>query len=153
EDAGEDEVDLDIFVRVIQRQRAGEVDHARLAGGVHVVVSHRADAHARGDVDDLAATLADHVGEDGAATVERAGDVQVDAGAPLLVGERFHGLVPSRRGAPGVVDQNIDPPELGEGRRHQRVDRGGVGDVGLHGQTATAFGSHQCGSFFNLRPG
>jgi hypothetical protein len=86
---------------------------------------------AGGEVDDPATGAArDHVASDGAGDEEGAFDVGVHDGVPLGFGHV------DDEGAgvdTGVVDQNVDGAEGGEGGFDHGFDRGGVADVDLGG--------------------
>ena len=61
--------------------------------------------------------------------VERAGEVGVEHGAPVLVGHAHDEAV---AGDAGVVHEDLDRPERALDLGERGVDRVGVGDVGLH---------------------
>ena len=123
-----DGVDLDAVLGPLRRERAGELVHAALAGGVGGAAhagGHPA-AH-RGHVDDAAVLLRDHDPADGLASQERAEDV--DAQDPLeLLGGHLLGVEP-RVGA-GHVDEDVDLAELLHGLLGHVLHRRGVGEVG-----------------------
>src|SRR6266446_2874132 len=70
-----------------------------------------------------------HVGQDGLAAQEGAGEVHVEDAAPLLFVQVLHQL---RRGDARVVHQDVDPAEVGHGLAHQGVDLVGLADVCGH---------------------
>ena len=82
---------------------------------------------------DLAVFLFHHIGDDCLGHQEVAAEIDVDHSVKLLVG---HLVELSVLGDPGVVDQNIDPPELlGDGLDHfgHLLLVGDVDDKGTHG--------------------
>jgi hypothetical protein len=80
----------------------------------------------RGDVDDAAALLFAHGGQDGLRDGQRAEDVDVELGAPLRERDLFDG--PVLRIA-GVVDEDVEAAGAGEHRPDRRGDGRGVGHV------------------------
>ena len=117
-----DRVDAHAARRVLDRQRPGHGDEPALgerrerggSRGVGVV------DEARGDVDDVAAALGDHLRDRALGDVEEPGEV--DGGDRVVVVERVLG----ERLAdvdPGVVDQGVDPAEPVERLRRRRAAR------------------------------
>jgi hypothetical protein len=94
---------------VVERQ-AGEGDLA-------------ADAR---ELQDAAAALCAKVRHDGTGDLDRAREVRAELTLDLLVA---HLLRRPEQAVPGVRDDDVDAPELGEGRVHDVADQGGVGDV------------------------
>ena len=129
DEPGRDRVDGDPLGAELERQRLGEADHARL--GRHVV-GHEGLAAVgarRRDVDDPAPAGGDHVGQDGLAAVERAGEVDLEDAVPRVgvdLEERAEAV------EAGVVDEHRRCAE----RRADLVDRGvESGPVGhVHGE-------------------
>ena len=91
----------------------------------------------RRDVDDAAVPLAHHARGGAPDRVERAGEVGVDHGLPLLVGHARDETV--ARDA-GVVHEDRDLAERGFDLAERGVDRGRIGHVGLHRDGLRAFG-------------
>ena len=92
---------------------------------------------AGGDVDDMAASLAGHVPNDGLGDVEEAG--QVHAGD----GEIFVHRVVRERFAdehPRIVDEGVDPSEPIERLLHHLLAGLDLGDVTRHGEDVVVFG-------------
>src|SRR3984957_3803814 len=112
---------------VLLGDRLGQADHGVLArhvrgdGGLAVLALHR------GDHDDPAELLRDHVLQRLAAGPERRVQVPLDRVVPVLVGQVRH-----RRGldqAAGVVDQDVDLAEAFDRPGHHAVDVLADGDV------------------------
>ena len=131
-----DAVDVDVVPRPHEGEIVGQADHPGLRGGVvqHERIALR--ARSGGDVDDVAALLLDHLLAGGDAADERAGQVEVDQANPILVG-RFLRLAHPRTPA-GIVHHDVEPTELRDGPRDQRVDLFRHGDVGRDRQCAAA---------------
>src|SRR5437667_444348 len=132
--AGTDGVDVDVVRGELLGGGARERDHAALAGGVdRVGRAGVALAGDRGDVDDHAALLRDHLAGHALQAEEHALGVDAHDAVPVRLGE-VHDV-----GAPrdaGVVDEHVDPLERGHRAPHHRVDGGEVADVGLQRQAA-----------------
>ena len=89
-------------------QRIGKADHGSLGGGV-VALPHNAPYGRRADIDDPAVALIPHVVNDLMAPEEGPVQIRVDDLHPLV--DRH--LVEHRiAGDPGIVDQNVDAPEM-----------------------------------------
>ena len=80
----------------------------------------------RGDVDDSTAPLRFHHRQGVLAGEEGAGEVDVHLLVPDFVRE-FHR--PARLGAPDIVDEDVEPVEIGPDAGKQISDGGLVGDV------------------------
>src|SRR5207249_4761943 len=128
-----DRVHLDRVAGPLDAERACERDHAALGRGVDRVAGEPHLPQHRGDVDDLARRLRDEVGGRRAATVEGAREVHVHHEAPVRCGH-----LGERRdlGDARVVDHDVEPAELADGARHQRLDLGVARDVRGHDQGA-----------------
>ena len=99
--------------------RAGEADDAGLGGGVVGLADVAVQAGVRRDVDEAPVPLLPHHRDRGAGHVERAGEVDVEHGLPVGVGELPHDAVAQDA---GVVDDDVEPAGPGE-RRHRRRRR------------------------------
>src|SRR5690606_6685602 len=106
-----------------------------LAGGAHA-------GRVRSDVHDAPCLAAGHERQYGMVHVQCAGEVDVDEPGPVLGGRLDEWLeyVPA-----GVVDQDVDRPEILLDRRHCRVDLFAVGDVATEGGRAATVGDDGVG--------
>ena len=93
------------------------------------------DRHA-GDIDDHAAAVLEHMGDNGLHGVERALEIQVERALQQIVGdvEEFRAR---QRGA-GRIEQKIDAAEAVDGEVHHVVDGGALGDVDSERQRLAA---------------
>ena len=123
---GRHRVDPHLVARRLLGQRLGEADHARLGGRVDGG-QLRADAPGlRGHVHDGAAAPLVHARQHGVGHGQHAAQVHRDHAVPLgLVGAGEEVVV----GDAGVVDQDVDGPEVGLDRLHRRAHRCGVAHV------------------------
>src|SRR5207249_11459853 len=94
--------------------------------------------HVRGEIDDMAALALPHVREHRLDQVKWA--AQVDAKDALPVLARKLGAPGGGDGDPGVVDEDVDPPERGEGGLHEPPALLGDADVSLEALCLTAVG-------------
>jgi hypothetical protein len=96
-----------------------------------------------GDRDDEAGALGAHHGEHGAGDVQRAEQGGLDLRPEVLRAD-----LPEEPGVevPGVVDQDVDPPEPFHGRPDGRLGAGGVGNVELDGQQVVVLAQSRCDS-------
>jgi len=90
------------------------------------------DRRLRSDVDDPPPTLLAHAGDDRLAAVDRAHQVDVE-NELQVIGRHVDRETSLDRPqhATGVVDQQVDRPEVGGDRGDHGIDRGLVGDIGL----------------------
>ena len=126
---GTDGVDPDPLLAELVGRRAGQVGDGRLAGAVVVAaVVGGQGGHTRG-VDDAAAALGPHHPGGGPDAEEH--PPQVDGHRP--VEHRHVDLFdPAHRaGVAGVVEHAVQPAELVHGERHDGVDVGLLGDIGV----------------------
>src|ERR1700746_648702 len=109
-------IDLDVVNSPFAGQVLGEADDSALAG---VIPNRRefwrraAESCDRRNIDDLPAALSDHGPARCLRTKKSSSQIGLDYLVPVLQGHLL------RRGAPGnsrVIDQDVDPAELGEGR-------------------------------------
>ena len=126
-------VGADAVAPIFLRQRTGERDHAGLGGAVGRVAERR-KAIDRTDIDDRARAARDHLRQHrmgaGIGAVEVGRDVLLPAGR---IGDAERRMA---RHA-GIVDQQMDVAEAGEGGLHG-IRRGDVGDRGLRGDAVLA---------------
>ncbi len=114
--ARQDGVHLDVLLRPGHRQRLGELHHAALARAISRMRHAAEDRHHRADVDDLAEARAHHFGISRLGGQERAGQVGVDDGVPVLERVFLRALADV---GPGVVDEDVEPAQSRGGlRRH-----------------------------------
>ena len=126
DESGRDRVDGDPFRAQFEGQGLGEPDHSRL--GRHVMGHERLPPVGAGrrDVDDPAPPLLDHVGHDGLAAVEGAGEVDGEDAAPLLGRDGEEAVEPVESGA---VHQDGRPAELLPYGGHPFIDLPSVRDI------------------------
>ncbi len=118
-EAGRDAVDPHLVRRGLVGRRAAEGEDAGLGGVVGGVARRAAGPRlGRGDVDDRTGPPLDHVGQHGPHGEELAGQADVDDPAPG-VGLRLPQQRRLRR--PGVVDEDVDPPEVPQDLGHDGV--------------------------------
>ena len=136
EKARRDGVDVDVVLRPLVGQRAGEVHHTALAGVIgecrrHFRIETR-QALDRRDVDDLALPARHHAAPAHFLRDDKHGrEIQIDDLVP-----RFQRVV-YRRGTPGragVVDENVDRPECGDNAFDHRRNGSEVRHVADHRQ-------------------
>ena len=115
----------------------GQADEGGLGGGVVGLAGVAGDAHDGGHVDDAAASLADHEGQDGPGAEESAAEIHVEGVVPFG-GSHAHeeSIIADSR----VIDENINAiPLLTDGGDHL-LYLGFVGNVGLKGEGLAALG-------------
>ena len=122
--AGADGVDGDALGGVLLRQRLGEADVASLRGRIIGLAHLALLAIDRRDVDDPAEAALAHAFDHRTAHVEQGIEVGVDDVVPLV---RRHLVEHAVFGDSGVVDENIDRPEV-------------LGDLGQPSYTVLVFG-------------
>ena len=115
--ARRDRVHVDALGRPLVGQQLGQAAHPAFRGGVARHADAALESQHGSDVDDLAARAvlrrpAGHVPRDGLAEEEQNLQVHIHHRVPVLLREIERILAPDD---PGIVDQNVDPP--------QRVDR------------------------------
>jgi len=124
--AGSDAVALDVVLAVLGGDVLGQHLQAALGSGVGGDSLAAQLAHHGADVDDLAAALLDHIGNDRLGDDEGGVQVNVDDLTELGSGHLDH------RDAlddAGVVDQHVDVTDLGSNLLDHLIDGVLVGDV------------------------
>jgi hypothetical protein len=109
--ARRDRVDVDAFGRPLVGEQPCQPCDPALGSGIARHADPALEAQQRGDVDDLAAALCEHVPPGRLAQEEQALEVGVDHRVPVGLGEL------DRIGAAddaGVVDEDVEAAELGE---------------------------------------
>ena len=131
EKAGGDRVDRDAVLPPLAGQRAGKVDQAPLGGVVgQGFVTDRVAAQSgdRRHIEDPAIAAGNHrVAPDRLRQQEHPGQVQVDQLLPAVQRVR---LGRRRPGGTGVVDQDVDVPQLCHRRSRELRHRVGLAHVG-----------------------
>ena len=131
EGSGLDDDDLDAERGELDGEGLGQAFDGVL-GGVVVAGGGEADEAADGaDIDDVAGSAGAHAGEDGVGGVDEAEEVGFEHGADLIVLTFFDG---GEVAVAGVVDQDVDPAELGFGGFDGGGDLLGFSDVELEGE-------------------
>lgn len=110
----------------LQCGRLGQPAHREFGCGVTVAGDGAGHALDRGDVDDRAAARFLHRFDHGADAQKHSGQVDVEDPLPFRKRVVLQGADVDDA---GVVDQHIDPAELGQGGGHRRVPILGLGDV------------------------
>ena len=90
-----------------------------------------------GDEQDAPIAVLDHRVDDGSRAIERSVENDSPDGLPVVHRQLGEGLVGPDR---GIVDENVDPAELGERPGHHRLDLVPLGDVGNDGERLDAAG-------------
>ena len=85
--------------------------------------------------------------------MEDAVQVDVDLAAPLIVVHFPEVLLSRDEGEAGVVDEDVDAAELGDGAIDHRLDLLGLGDVKIEGEGAAAEGADLFGDGGCAAPG
>ena len=120
----------------LEREALGEDRDRGLGGGVEGIAGKRgAGGGDRAQIDDAAMAARAHAGRDRAGRVDQALDIDA------AHARDFSGVVGVERSLPrdaGIVDQDGDGAELVLRARQHGVDRGGITDIGLHGDRAPA---------------
>ena len=147
-----DGVDPNAVLPQLQCESVGQRGESVLGGRV-VPVAGRGLHSAGGTDDDDRAAVArlDHRRDDRPKGAPGAGEVGVDDGVPLFVGE-LPESAPTQHS--GVGNQNVEPAELLDAVDNQRSHRGVVADVDLPRQRLAALGlneSHGLGQIFRCR--
>jgi len=108
-------------------------NHARLAGAVRRDFQERRHHRGRCDVDDAPVAARQHGAPEDLTGAQRPGQVGVDDGVPVVLGEvdGRHAL-----GAAGAVDQDVDLAEPAQHLITQAFERRAIGDVGAGAQRA-----------------
>src|SRR3954470_21938660 len=119
--AGRDRVDGDSGAGALLGERLGEAVDARFGGGVIDLAILAGLAVDRADVDDPAVFALAHPVPDRLGHVEAAAQIYVDDLVPGLAVHPLHGCVASDS---GIVDEDVDRPQLG-------FDPGDSGDAGI----------------------
>ncbi len=121
--AGLDDRDADAERGDLLAHRLGEPLDAPLGGVVHRPAGERGLAAVGGELDDPAAALGPQVRQGRADQLDRAGQVGRDDVVDLVVGQL---LGRAEQAVAGVIDDDVDPPELGERPGDDRLDAGHV---------------------------
>src|SRR6266851_6641175 len=130
-----DGVDGDTPPAVFLRHRLREADNPGFCGSV-VRLTRAADySGERGDVDDAAVSLLQHLAEGGAAAVEHALEVLLDDDVEVLFLHRREQAVAGRS---GVVDEDVETTVGGDGGLDDGLRGAEVAHVALHGRSLTA---------------
>src|SRR5712675_42670 len=129
-------VDRDFVTGELLAERLCQCDQAgfrsRIMRGVGVAFL----AGDRGDVDDAAVILPDHVRDDRLAADERPVEIDAQDLAPLIeLGLPYR---PVDAGNAGIVDENVDLAERLERRIPRLFDRGEIGDIDLESRDRAA---------------
>ena len=133
---GRDEVDLDAVSGSCGREAARQADDGSLGGGVGEIGGESEHPSGSGH-DDTAVALFDHVRPCRAGGVERAADMHVEVSREVVrVGLRKAG--PSDDA--GIVDHDVEAPELLDRRIDERLCAGSVGHVAVVGDRSSASG-------------
>src|SRR6266571_2711107 len=134
-----DAVASDVLFRVVDRHRLGEHDDARLGRlvGMSLKAEDGLEPTDRGDIQDRAASLLQHLGNRCANESERALHEHVKGLIPNVIG----GLVEPRRveQVARVVDQDVEASEGPDGGRHRFPHVWFVGHAALERQGLSAF--------------
>jgi hypothetical protein len=119
DDPGTDGVDAHVAVGVVERRRLGQADHAVLGGRVRGLAAEASNAGARGGVHERTAALLEHERDLVLHAQEHAAKADPDDAVPFGLadlGDRLDGLFDA-----GVVEGQIEPPELVDGRLKRRL--------------------------------
>ena len=131
--SGRDDVAGDVAAGELPGDAAGQAEQARLGRRV-VGLAGLADLAAdRRDVHDPAVARLHHPRRRAPDRVERAGEVRVEHGVPVLVGHADEQPV---AGDAGVVHEHVDRPERGSRPRRRRGSTASVSETSA--RTATA---------------
>ena len=133
--ARRDGIDADSLRRRFPRQRAREPHDRRLRGGVGRRVHRALQAALRGHVDDAALSARHHRRVDRLGHEEHALEVHVDDPVELLLGEGLERLADVDA---GIVEQDVDRPELARRLGGEGPAGGDVGDIDRAVQGAPA---------------
>src|SRR3989441_269156 len=150
EDARSDRVHGDPVGRQLLGDDARQRDHAHLG---HAVGRHRRRRDGpgdRGDVDDPPRLPLDEVGRDRLARQEDRLRVDREGAVPVLLGIVGEGH-PGRSRGPRVVDEDVDLTERLAHAVDHRLDVGGAGDVGLHGEDLAAQSLNLAGDLLSVQ--
>ena len=120
-----DRVDLDVVLRALDGEHAGEADEAHLGGAVVGLAEVAEDAGARRGVDDAAVALLAHVDPGRAGDVERALEVHVEHRVDQVGRHVVERLVAQDA---GVVDDDVDLAERVDGGLDDGLAALGRGD-------------------------
>lgn len=126
-EAGADSGDADALVAEFGVEALGEADEGELAGDVGKKMRHGELAADAGDVDDCSGATVEHVRKRGLGGVD--GGEEVGGHGSAIGGER---LIFDRADFDdaGVVDEDVDVAEVGDGMLDEGGGLGGVGEVG-----------------------
>ena len=103
--AGGDRVHVDALARPLVGERLGELGDAPLGRRIGGDEDPALEGEQRGDVDDLAAAVGEHVAAGGPAHPEHRVEVDVEDREPVLVARLGGGRAPDRA---GVVDDDVE---------------------------------------------
>ena len=126
EPAWSDGVHLDIVHAPFAGEILGENDDAAFAGVIADGLKFGRSAAKSGDarnVNNFSAALGDHGFADGLGKKKCAGEVGLDDFVPVLQAHFFDGRAP---GGSGIVDEDVDAAEGGEGGVDDGVNVGGI---------------------------
>jgi hypothetical protein len=135
EGAGAERVDVDALVGPFEGHGARQLHQTAFGGVVGRPAGHGDEALDTAHVDDAAPAALDHLRRHGAADQERAGEVGGHHLLPFRLAELQRRLANVDA---GVVDQDVDVAERGDGLLHHRRHRSVIGDVGFDGERPVA---------------
>src|SRR5262249_53814697 len=130
--SGRDAVDADAFRPELLRERFGDVEERGFGGAVvdhePVGVEEGVDG---GDVDDRAAALVEHRGDGGACSAQGGEEGQLEGCLEFVVADA-EGSVQAQLDAADVVDEDVDPAVLLDGRGDEACGSGGIDEIERH---------------------
>jgi hypothetical protein len=143
--AGGDGVDVDAAGGPLVGEGLGELADAAFGRGIGRDVDASLEGEQRGDVDDFAAALGEHVAAGVLGEAEDTGEVDIDDSLPV-----FGGVVGGGGAADdaGVVDEDVNGAEAGDGFVDEAMADILVADVADEGDGMSAGGVDECLGFF-----
>ena len=124
-----------------------EADESGFGGGVVRLAGLAGFADDGGDVDDAAPAVFDHLGHDGLSHEEGSGEIGREDVVPVFA---LHAHGEDVAGDSGVVDEDVDGTEVGEGGFGAVADGLFAGDVEGEGVCASSGGVDGVGDFVEL---
>ena len=128
--SGGDCIDRDGAAGELPREGFGEADEAGFGGGVVGLAGLTGFADDRGDVDDAAPAVFDHLGHDGLGKEKGPGEVGGEDVVPVLA---LHAEGEDVAGDAGVVDEDVNAAEVDNDRFGTLFDGVFAGDVEREG--------------------
>ncbi len=125
----------------------GEADETGFGGGVVGLAGLSGFAYYGGDIDDAAPPVFDHLRHDGLSHEEGSGEVGGEDVVPVFA---LHAHGEDVAGDSGVVDEDVDGTEVGEGGFGAVADGFFAGDVEGEGVSGSAGGVDGVGDFVEL---